>query len=206
MNATATKPTRELFDPFDNRNLTEEFKGRTTDEIREMLSKRRTGMINIATNLTMDINKSSCVRNNNAFLGAEFIFLNKPNDQIVDAPEGTKRWDKRGSVGTQNYEPIRHVRYDNWRELFAELRERGYTIYAVDNTPGYNPVSVYKEKFPYKSVFLYGEEGAGLSDELIAAADRMVYIPQGGSVRSINISVANGIISAFYSAQHGIQE
>lgn len=43
---------------------------------------------------------------------------------------------------------------------------------------------------PEKSVFLFGEEQIGLADELIQAADKMIYIPQTGSVRSLSISGA----------------
>ena len=57
-------------------------------------------------------------------------------------------------------------------------------------------------QFPAKSAFLFGEEKLGLADDLIAAADAMVYIPQYGSVRSINVGVAHGVIAAFYASQH----
>lgn len=186
----------------DTRNITDEFKGMSEDLIRLEMQKRRTGMISIVMNLTHDFNKSSCLRNHNAMSGREFIFVNRINDQNPDAPEGVKRYDKRGAVGTYNYSSTRHVRVDKYNALFQELRDDGYTIYAVDNTPGYDPKSIYSTDFPYKSAFVYGEEGLGLSDDMIAACDKMVYIPQRGTVRSLNIAVAHGIVSAFYSAQH----
>ena len=72
----------------------------------------------------------------------------------------------------------------------------------MDNTPGDDSQSVYDVQLPTKSACLFGEENLGLADDLIAAADAMIYIPQYGSVRSINVSVAHGIISAFYASQH----
>lgn len=186
----------------DYRNVTDFYKGKSDDEIRSELDQRRGEMISIMQNLSHDFNKASAVRNSNAFGMRKLIFLNPENPAIPDAPEGIKKWDRRGSLGTQNYEHIEHRRVTDYQAVFDQLHADGYTIYAVDNTPGYQPQSLYNVTFPAKSAFLFGEERLGLADDLIAAADTMIYIPQYGSVRSINVSVAHGIIAAFYASQH----
>ena len=186
----------------DYRSVTDFYKGKSDDEIRSDLDQRRGEMISIMQNLSHDFNKASAVRNSNAFGMRKLIFLNPENPAIPDAPEGIKKWDRRGSLGTQNYEHIEHRRVTDYQAVFDQLHADGYTIYAVDNTPGYQPQSLYNVNFPAKSAFLFGEERLGLADELIAAADAMIYIPQYGSVRSINVSVAHGIIAAFYASQH----
>ena len=186
----------------DYRNVTDFYKGKSDDEIRADLDQRRGEMISIMQNLSHDFNKASAVRNSNAFGMRKLIFLNPENPAIPDAPEGIKKWDRRGSLGTQNYEHIEHRRGTDYQAVFDQLHADGYTIYAVDNTPGYQPQSLYNVTFPAKSAFLFGEERLGLADNLIAAADAMIYIPQYGSVRSINVSVAHGIIAAFYASQH----
>lgn len=186
----------------DYRNVTDFFKGQSDDEIKAALDERRGDMITIMQNLSHDFNKASAVRNSNAFGMRKIIFLNPENPAIPDSTEGIKKWDRRGSLGTQNYEHIEHHRVTDNQALFDNLHADGYTIYAVDNTPGYDTQSVYDVQFPTKSAFLFGEEKLGLADDLIAAADAMIYIPQYGSVRSINVSVAHGIISAFYASQH----
>lgn len=192
-----------IMDPkTDRRNVADEFKGMSDDFIRLELQKRRTQMVSIAMNLTHDFNKSACMRAHNAHAGKEFIFLNKPNDQLPDVVEGTKHWDKRGAVGTYNYESIRHLSVEHWKELFAELHADGYTIYAVDNTVGYDPKPIYDVVMPEKAAMVYGEEGLGLSDEMIKACDAMIYIPQFGSVRSLNISQAAATVMYEYSRQH----
>jgi len=38
-----------------------------------------------------------------------------------------------------------------------------------------------------------GQEQVGIPDELVALCDDMIYIPQYGSVRSLNVGVASGI-------------
>ena len=186
----------------DYRNVTDFYKGKSDDEIRADLDQRRGEMISIMQNLSHDFNKASAVRNSIAFGMRKLIFLNPENPAIPDAPEGIKKWDRRGSLGTQNYEHIEHRRVTDYQAVFDQLHADGYTIYAVDNTPGYQPQSLYNVTFPAKSAFLFGEERLGLADDLIAAADAMIYIPQYGSVRSINVSVAHGIIAAFYASQH----
>lgn len=186
----------------DYRNVTDFYKGKSDDEIRADLDQHRGEMISIMQNLSHDFNKASAVRNSNAFGMRKLIFLNPENPAIPDAPEGIKKWDRRGSLGTQNYEHIEYRRVTDYQAVFDQLHADGYTIYAVDNTPGYQPQSLYNVTFPAKSAFLFGEERLGLADDLIAAADAMIYIPQYGSVRSINVSVAHGIIAAFYASQH----
>lgn len=186
----------------DYRNVTDFYKGKSDDEIRADLDQHRGEMISIMQNLSHDFNKASAVRNSNAFGMRKLIFLNPENPAIPDAPEGIKKWDRRGSLGTQNYEHIEHRRVTDYQAVFDQLHADGYTIYAVDNTPVYQPQSLYNVTFPAKSAFLFGEERLGLADDLIAAADAMIYIPQYGSVRSINVSVAHGIIAAFYASQH----
>jgi tRNA G18 (ribose-2'-O)-methylase SpoU len=186
----------------DTRNVIDEFKGMSDDFVRLELQKRRTPMISIALNLSHDFNKAACMRAHNAYAGKKFIFLNKPNDQIKDSKEGTKRWDKRGAVGTQNYESISHLSIEYWEELFSDLRSEGYRIYAVDNSTGFSPKPIYDTVMPELSVFVYGEEGLGIPTEIIKACDEMIYIPQFGSVRSLNISQAAATVMYEYSRQH----
>ena len=161
-------------------------------------------MITVLQNLTHDFNKATAVRNHNAFSGREIVFLNPDNPMDSNNPEGAKKWNKTGAVGAQHYEHISHHRILDYQELFDQWHAEGYVIYAVDNTPGYELHNVFQVEFPKKSVFLFGEEQIGLADELIKAADQMIYIPQTGSVRSLNVSVAHGVIAALYTAQHPV--
>lgn len=200
--------TTNVIDPAtDTRNVIDAFKGMETDIIRGEQEKRRTPMVSIALNMTHDFNKSSVLRNHSAFTGGRFIFLNRPNDQHPESVEGTKRWDKRGSVGVQNYNTIEHRSIEFWEELFAELRADGYRIFAVDNTVGYDPKPIYRADMPEKSVFVYGEEGPGIPTQIIDACDEMVYIPQQGvTPRSVNVAVAAGIVMYEYMRQHAPED
>ncbi|AIG65066.1 TrmH family RNA methyltransferase [Weissella tructae] len=195
----------DINNAIDYRNLGDDFKGLSNEDIMQALDQRRGEMITVLQNISHDFNKATAVRNHNAFSGKEIVFLNPDNPMDTENEEGAKRWNKKGAVGAQHYEHIKHARIKDYEKLFSDWRADGYTIYAVDNTPGYELTSIFDVQLPAKSVFLFGEEQIGLADALIEAADGMIYIPQTGSVRSVNVSVAHGIISALYSAQHPIQ-
>ena len=196
----STTPDFVIDPATDRRNVADEFKGMSDDFIRLELQKRRTDMVSIAMNLTHDFNKSAVLRAHNAHAGKEFVFINRVNEQNPTDPTGVKRWDKRGAVGTFNYSSVRHT--VDWESLFSELRADGYRIYAVDNTPGFDPKPIYDTVMPEKSAFVYGEEGPGLSVEMIEACDEMIYIPQFGTVRSLNISQAAAVVMYEYARQH----
>jgi tRNA G18 (ribose-2'-O)-methylase SpoU len=193
-----------LENSIDYRNLGSDFKGMTNEQIMQALDQRRGDMITVLQNLTHDFNKATAVRNHNAFSGREIVFLNPDNPMDKENSEGAKKWNKKGAVGAQHYEHISHHRIMDYQKLFHKWHQEDYVIYAVDNTPGYELHNVFETTFPKKSVFLFGEEQIGLADGLIKAADKMIYIPQTGSVRSLNVSVAHGIVAALYTAQHPV--
>lgn len=164
----------------DKRNVNDYYKAWEHDAIVADLDKQRSPFVNICMNLTGDFSKSSIIRNANAFLAQETWLI------------GRRKFDPRGAVGTHHYEKVKHS--EEWQPIFSQFKNLGYTIFAVDNIPGFKPQVIYDAVLPEKSVFVYGEEQAGLSEEIIEACDEMIYIPQFGSVRSINVAVAAGIV------------
>lgn len=200
---TTEKKALTIEQALDKRNVIDQFKGMTDDIIRAEQEKRRIPLITIALNLSHDFNKSSVARTASAMAMSKFYFLNKPNDQLEGHPEGTKKWDKRGAVGVQNYNTYEHYDINRYKELFAKLRADGYTIYAVDNIPGYDAKIVYDVELPEKTVFVMGEEGLGIPEEIILETSGMVFLGQiGVSPRSYNVSVAHGMVCGEYMRQH----
>lgn len=173
----------------EEKNTTDYYKKWETEAIRADLDSKRVPMVNICMNLTGEFNKSSVIRANNAFLGQEVWLV------------GKRRFDRRGTVGTHHYEHIKHA--EDYAPLFEKLIADGYTIFPVDNIESYDPKAIYDVELPEKSAFVYGEEMLGLSEELIQACNgKMVYIPQYGSVRSINVAQAAAVTMYEYSRQH----
>lgn len=191
MNTTETT-TMETYNFDDSGNTVtnadDRFYNMTTEQIKTALESERSDMINVCMNLTSDFNKSSVIRANNAFLGKEVIIV------------GKRRFDRRGAVGSHHYETIKHSL--EIEPVIAELKASGYTVFAVDNTEAYNPQSVYKADIPEKSAFIYGEEQQGLSEDTIRMCDSMIYIPQYGSVRSINVAQAAAVIMGEYNRRY----
>jgi len=174
--------------PRDTRNIREEFRQFTTEEIRDTLRESRSGMVSIFVNVLGDFNLATGVRNANWF--------NTQDVRIV----GRRQWDARGAVGTHHYTEV--IRQPGIMDVIATLREEGYRIVAAEITDAAVPLTSYA--WHEKSSVIYGEEGAGLSDEVLAAVDDVVFIPGRGSVRSLNVGTTSSIFMYDYSKALGL--
>lgn len=198
---TSTVDKPEYLNPLtDTRNVSDEFKGMATSIIRMSMDKRRVPAVNIAMNLTHDFNKASVLRSHEAHAFKEFVLINRVNEQDPANLSGVKKFNKRGTVGTHLYANIRHS--TDWKSVIEGYRNEGYTVFAVDNIESYNPKSIDEAVMPAKTVFVYGEEGLGLSDDVIQLCDEMIYIPQFGTPRSLNIAQAASICMYEYARQN----
>jgi tRNA G18 (ribose-2'-O)-methylase SpoU len=85
------------------------------------------------------------------------------------------------------------ARFDTWPDGLADLRAAGWTVVAL--TPGWDaePIDVVAADPPDRVAFLLGAEGAGLTDQAFAAADRRVRIPLHPEVDSLNVATAAAI-------------
>jgi tRNA G18 (ribose-2'-O)-methylase SpoU len=162
----------------DPRNILDEIKGMDNDRIRLYYSERTQPFGVAVTNLGGGLNMGVIVRSANAF-GAQDIFY-----------VGKKHWDRRSAVGVFNYSTVNYLK--STEDLLA-LKNQGYTLVAIENnTP--KAQNIYRFAFPSKPLFVFGEEGTGIEQSLLDGCDNCVYIPQLGTVRSLNVSVAAGIV------------
>ncbi len=200
--------SRFIMDPSqDSRNVIDDFKGMNDDIIKWEQDSRRNEAVAVALNLTHDFNKGSVLRAASTFAFKKFLFFNKPNNQHPENREGTKHWDRRGAVGTMNYNTVEHYSVDLWREILAQYKTEGYKIFAVDNTVGYNPKSITRADMPSKSLFIFGEEGPGIPHEILDSdlIDEMIYIPQlGVSPRSLNVAQAAACVMMAYADKNDL--
>jgi len=95
----------------------------------------------------------------------------------------------RGSMGSAFRIP--HVRRVAARETLERLRARGVATVAATTSGGapYDQVDLTRPV-----ALVLGNEGAGLDDEILAAASARVAIPMKGGVESLNVAVAAGIL------------
>ena len=176
----------ELLAEGDTRNVIDRFRYWTMEAIVAELDRHRHPFHVAIENWQHDLNIGSIVRSANAFL-ADTVHI-----------VGRRRWNRRGAMVTDRYQHVLH--HETIDELVAWAGERALPIIAVDNVPG----SVLIETFalPRECVLLFGQEGPGLTDAAIEAADAVVEIAQFGSTRSINASAAAAIAMHVWVQQH----
>lgn len=168
---------------LDTRNVIDVFKYWTMDAIKTNLDIRRHNFSILISNEINDFNCGSIIRNSNAFLAKEVIIY------------GRKQYDKRGTVGTHLYENIKHVRHIDDLEIPADSM-----LIGVDNIENSVPI----ETFVYPDrhvIFAFGQEQVGLPKEIIDICEKIIYIKQYGSVRSLNMGVASGIVMYDYCSK-----
>lgn len=184
-------PVGEQWDPQllahgDRRNVADGYRYWRLDAIVADLDARRHGFHVAVENWEHDFNIGSVVRTANAFLAREVHII------------GRRRWNRRGAMVTDRYQHVRH--HPTVVEFVAWAREEGLAVLAIDNVPG----SVLLETFelPERCVLVFGQEGPGLSPELIEAADAVLAIEQFGSTRSINAGAAAAVAMHAWIRRH----
>ena len=87
---------------------------------------------------------------------------------------------------------INTLRTTNLAETIADLQKKGYQTYAaaLDSSA----ITLSSLSTTQKTCFVVGNEGHGLSDEIIASCGNTVYIPMTGSCESLNASVAASLL------------
>lgn len=88
-------------------------------------------------------------------------------------------------------EHMRVAQVESINGFLGEARDRGRVIVGADpdGTADFRDGVI-----PRHSVVVLGSEGAGLRPKVSAACDRLVRIPMGGRVASLNISVAAALL------------
>ena len=171
----------ELLASGDTRNVVDRYRYWRMEAIVADLDEHRHPFHVAIENWQHDMNIGSIVRSANAF-AADTVHI-----------VGRRRWNKRGAMVTDRYQHVVH------REDIAALAKwaaaEGIPIIAIDNVPGCVPMETFE--WPERCVMLFGQEGPGLTEEAIAAAEAVVEISQYGSTRSINASAAAAV--AMYS-------
>lgn len=173
----------------DTRNVIDRYKSWETDLIRLDLQNNALPYATLMENWVGDYNFSGMVRNSNAFAAREVFYL-----------ASRKKWDIRGAVGTHKYTLVNYL---NTYDQVAALKER-YRLIAIDNCEASIPrYSITNFDWPDNTLMIFGEEGIGLTKEILALCESMVYIPQLGSVRSLNVACASAICCFDYVSKKG---
>lgn len=161
-------------------NVVDKYKSYTTEQIKEDLKKTALPFAVCMEHIIGDFNLGTVIRNANAFNAREVFYV------------GEKRRDRRSEVGVSHYTKVQWL--SNLDQLL-ELKNKYYFV-GVDNIPG--AISIldytYSDQPNLETLFILGEEGVGLTPIMQSYCDTMIYIEQYGSVRSLNVGTASGII------------
>ena len=101
---------------------------------------------------------------------------------------------------TDRYLHVHH--HDDEAALFAYLAEHGVTPIGGDNLPGSVPLE--ETVLPGDCCLVFGSEGPGLTDAMVAGCERLVAITQEGSTRSMNAGAAAAIAMYHWRLHHDV--
>ena len=168
----------------DTRNLIDEYKGLTNEQVFSKLSQNRLPLEIAIENVEHDFNIGSIVRTANSFNVAKVHII------------GKKKYNRRGAMCTDKYLEIVHhptvvsfVKTQKGRELVA----------IENNTP--RAQALHDKTFAKNTTLIFGSENNGISDELLKVASDVRFIESFGSTRSVNVGVAAGIAMYEYTRQ-----
>ena len=176
----------ELLRHGDRRNVVDEFRYWRLEAIVAALDERRHGFHVAIENWGHDFNIGSVVRTANAFLAREVHII------------GRRRWNRRGAMVTDRYQHLRH--HPSTEQFLAWAWQEGLPVIAVDNVAGSEPLELFD--LPQRCVLLFGQEGPGVSPEVLEAAAATVAIEQFGSTRSINAGAAAAVTMHAWIRRH----
>ena len=171
----------------DRRNVVDRYRYWSLDAIVADLDTRRSGLHVAIQNWEHDFNIGSIVRTANAF-NVEAVHI-----------LGRRRWNRRGAMVTDRYLHVEH--HADVDGFLAAMRAAGIAPIGVDNLPGSVPQET--SELPRRCCLVFGSEGPGLTDELVAGCDRLVAITQYGSTRSLNAGAAAAIAMYHWALRWG---
>lgn len=177
----------------ETRNIIDHYHYWKHEAILADLDSRANNFSIVCSNLYNDFNIATCIRNANAFL-AKRVFV-----------YGSKQYDRRGTVGTHHYVRMLHAGtharlVEGLETLKAETGQELHLV-AVDNISRARAIDSYAWPKEKHVVMIFGQEQVGVPQELLDMANDCVYIRQYGSVRSLNVGTASGIVMYDYSSK-----
>jgi len=177
----------ELLATGDRRNVLDRYRYWRLDAIVADLDEHRAPLHVAIQNWEHDFNIGSIVRTANAF--------NVSAVHIV----GRRRWNRRGAMVTDRYLHVEH--HADVASLVAATTAAGVSLVGVDNLPGAVPLE--PVELPRSCCLVFGSEGPGLTEDMVAACERLVAITQHGSTRSLNAGAAAAIAMYHWSRRWG---
>jgi tRNA G18 (ribose-2'-O)-methylase SpoU len=153
--------------------------------VEEFKDAEKTPVIVVLENIRSAYNVGSVFRTADAFL-VEAIYIcgytaKPPHKEI-----------RKTALGAE--ETITWKHYSTTKEAIQDLKETGYSVYAVEQAEG--SVSLHKAGFEQnrKLAVVFGNEVSGVEQATLGLCDGCIEIPQLGMKHSLNIATAAGVV------------
>lgn len=185
------EPIEEGTLPFDanaKRNITDQLAWAKREDILETINENKIPISLLLVNIERDNNIGNIIRSANTF-GVEEILI-----------YGRKKFDRRTSVGAEFFMQFRHIRFI---EELEPLKQEFDIMLGLEQTS--DSVELHSYQWPQNAKILIaiGHEGSGLPSEVLSLCDQTLEIEQYGTTRSLNVSVATGIVLYDYRVKRG---
>lgn len=151
-----------------------------------ILQRRTSRLILVMERPWNDDNVQAVLRTAESF-GVQHVWTIRPPGEFVrhrrSVTKGSHLWVSRRS-------------FPGIQECIGAVREEGMTLWATDLNDGADEIRTAADlqPFPERVALVIGRELQGVSDELLLAADRRVYLPMAGFTESLNLSVATALV------------
>ena len=145
----------------------------------------QSGLVLVLDNIRSAHNVGSAFRTADAF-GVDKVFLGG----ICPVPPSPEL--RKVALGAEEVVPFEHV--SDVPALVARLRADGYTVVAVEQTVHSVKLDAFRRQSGGKYALVFGNEVAGVQQEVVDASDFALEIPQQGTKHSLNVSVSLGVV------------
>jgi tRNA G18 (ribose-2'-O)-methylase SpoU len=98
----------------------------------------------------------------------------------------------KAALGAEDSVAWEHV--EDTMDAIARLRKEGYQIVCAEQTVGSVMLDTFRPSAGEKYAVVFGNEVAGVRQDVVDAADFCLEIPQFGTKHSLNVSVSVGVI------------
>jgi tRNA G18 (ribose-2'-O)-methylase SpoU len=187
-------------------NVHDNLKHLPLDEIKDIANSYILPYVVMAINVTGDMNIGTIIRNSHIFSAEKIIIYGR-------------KYDRRGTVGSENYINVERVNamdimsmtYDE-KEFVEYMHINKYVPIFIETGGEILGSFSWKERMKpiydagYKPCFVFGNEGSGIPENLLNIKfdnSFIVGIKQRGVIRSLNVSVSNGIIEHDFISNMG---
>ena len=108
----------------------------------------------------------------------------------------------KSALGAEDSVEWEHV--DDTMDAISRLKAEGYTIVSAEQAVSSVMLDKFRPASEEKYAIVFGNEVAGVRQDVVDASDVILEIPQYGTKHSMNVSVTAGII--MYSLQNMLRE